>query len=228
MLLPTKFSGLLMNIAGDASSVASPAMASAVVTNTSTSATSCRAMSPVTGQQFAAWLPVLRRIITPVVCGTSLMLIARERRRDRAVSAVEAGEFRCQERPCSASRLRVVLLGTDPGRWRTAALPSCPEHWVHRTPRRHCATRPSCRVVAAFVRIGWPRGSYESARARQPGTTPPRSNTRVRRRVVSKPVIEHAEAQPREVNVAEVRKIAARDLAARLGGLVVRRVVADR
>ncbi|MDE0238675.1 MAG: hypothetical protein OXQ84_00525, partial [bacterium] len=25
---------------------------------------------------FAAWLPVLRRIITPVVCGTSLMLIA--------------------------------------------------------------------------------------------------------------------------------------------------------
>ena len=40
------------------------------------------------------------------------------------------------------------------------------------------------------------------------------SNTRVRRRVVFKPVIEHAEAQPREVHVAEIRKIAARDLAA--------------
>ena len=54
------------------------------------------------------------------------------------------------------------------------------------------------------------------------------SNTRVRRRVVLKPIIEHAEAQLREVHVAEVRKIAARDLAARLGGLGVCRVIADR
>ena len=53
------------------------------------------------------------------------------------------------------------------------------------------------------------------------------SNARVCRCVVFEPIIEHAEAQPREVHVAEVRKIAARDLAARLGGLGVRRVIAD-
>ena len=63
-----------------------------------------------------------------------------ERRRDRVVSAVTA--------LFSFAVARGASLGTDPVRWRSAALPSCPEHWVHRTPRRHCATRPSCRVVA--------------------------------------------------------------------------------